>query len=240
VLANTREAHETERRRRIAWEQEIETRLSQRNEDMQRAMFEMRQEIDFYKNLMTTNLSQEFMRTPQYNGFPMTLVQQQSPALALPISPVSQPSSFDPSAFAGTGASIHADDSQILSGDADGDDAFGQQPDNMVVEPLSPSPSPAPEIASTESSALVVPSTSGPDNRKRTTPDLTCSGEDGTEDESCASSSEQPQKRVNHHDKRVLTIHVGRIPFFIFRAGSHCSLASDARAHTTYDAIRFR
>ena len=238
MLAHTREAHEVERKRRIAWEHDIETRYTQQHADMERTMLDMRHELASLRAFVATNLSQEFTRALPFNGYSLALEQQQHHnPIALPISPVSQPSSYQHSALADTDPRSHADDSQMFSNDAANDDGLGVQQDAAVVEPPSPAPSPAPQPAYTGPSLHAESSTLRRSSRRKRTPESIHSDEeDSSQGES---DSERPRKRINHHDKRCLTIHVRfATPNALSR--THSSLASDALAHSSHDAIRVR
>ena len=237
MLANTRDAHEVERKRRIAWEHGIETRYTQQHADMERTMLDMRHELASLRAFVATNLSQGFTRALPFDSYSLALEQQQRHnPIALPISPVSQPSSFHHSALADADPTSHADDSQIFSNDAANDDGLGVQQDAAVVEPPSPAPSPAPQP---ESSLHAASSTLRRSSRRKRTPESIHSDEGSSQEEGYRSDSERPRKRINHHDKRCLTIHV-RFATPNVLACTHSSLASDAFAHSAYDAIRVR
>ncbi|KAJ6628778.1 hypothetical protein B0H10DRAFT_1777225 [Mycena sp. CBHHK59/15] len=86
LVASTRQAHEIERTRRLAWEKEQEAKYIQRQAEMERQMLEMRNEIMNLRALFNVNPSPLF--TP-HNGSP-AITNLAHPRPASPISPISR------------------------------------------------------------------------------------------------------------------------------------------------------
>ncbi|KAF8640016.1 hypothetical protein AX17_001260 [Amanita inopinata Kibby_2008] len=55
LVSTTRDAHEIERKRRLAWEQEQEAKFAQRQAETERCMLEMRQEIQTLRAMLGSN-----------------------------------------------------------------------------------------------------------------------------------------------------------------------------------------
>jgi hypothetical protein len=183
---------------------------------MERLMFEMRQEIASLKSFIANSSSPRFIRNHQFGSYPPAIElqqqqqqqrhhhhhhQQQQPLLTMPISPVSQPQSFHQTM-------VFPENQHPNFGEHENTNAQQGHSGGMIIEPPSPAPSPTAQVPMDPSSLRIEPSTSRTP-RKRQTPDLT-SGDDNnsTDDESPASPPERPNKRINHHDTRCLTIHV--------------------------------
>ena len=208
VVSTTREAQEIERKRRLAWEQELEARYIQRQAEMERMMFDMRQEISSLRNFVANSSnSPRFLRTNQFNGFPPA-PDSHLPLSALPISPISQPPSFQQTtSVVGCSRPLPENPHFYPSDSGNNNNTQIENSDGMVIEPPSPAPSATPPVVSAESLGLQVMSPNI--SRKRQTPDPTADDDDNSTDgESSASLSERPSKRTNHHDTRCLSIHV--------------------------------
>lgn len=212
VVSATREAQEIERKRRLAWEQEQEAKYTQRQAEMERQMFEMRQEISSLRSVGSVNPSMPSgLFIPQFNGSPGIPLQGHLQP-ASPISPVSQPSSHSQHAFVHGPSNSSFSNQQPYYSEPSNDIQPQQQPEITVVEPPqhSVTPSPSPQPAFVEPS-LLQPETSAPpvNARKRQTSELSDDERgESSDSESSASRPERPLKRASHHDKRCLTIHV--------------------------------
>jgi len=172
-------------------------------------MSELRHELASLKAFVAANLSQGFMHAFPFHGYNMAVEQSQHyHANALPISPVSQPSSFHPSVLTDTAPRHHSDTPQLVSNDSDHNGNIGVQQDVALIEPPSPAPSPVPPSTSTEHPHHAESSTLRRSSRRKRTPELISSDESSSQDENYRSGSERPRKRTNHHDKRCLTINV--------------------------------
>ncbi|KAG5653037.1 hypothetical protein H0H81_002659 [Sphagnurus paluster] len=207
IVVSTRESQEIERRRRFAWEQEQEAKYAQRQAEMERMMLEMRQEITSLRSTLNTNTKSapvSGLLTPQYNMSP-PLATQRPPQPASPISPVSQPSSYPYPAFVQGSSSQPIHSHQVYEAPYQ----MSPQPETTIIETPAPSatPSPSPRLTIVQPSQLHHAPTASPvpNRRKRQTSDLSSDGE-GNSSDSSASNNSRPLKRVNHHDKRCLTI----------------------------------
>lgn len=228
IVSATREAQEIERKRRLAWEQEQEAKYTQRQAEMERRLFEMRQEIVTLRSTVgttsgTTNNNTSMpttipppasgLFTPQYNLSPaMPELRPQQPVS--PISPLTQSAPHSQTMF------MQGSSNNPLPGPMQQPQQEVSQPQPQIplptLQPLpqSVTPSPSPQLTFVEpplppdSEASTPPRT----RKKRLNSELSSS------DEGSSSSSEsnagRPLKRVNHHDRRCLTIHVSRFSTF--------------------------
>ncbi|TFY83941.1 hypothetical protein EWM64_g58 [Hericium alpestre] len=178
TLAAMKEAHETERRRRLAWEQELEAKYAHRHMAMETQVAEMRQEIACLRGIISA-------LPPSHSQGPNVL--QQSPLLvssgpsppAMAVSPPNINSSARQSQTRAAADTTFLDDhiSPVRSVSA-------------AVDVVASSPSGSNPILSRSRS------------RKRRTP----VSSDEEDHESGENGAERPRKRVNNHDKRVYTI----------------------------------
>ncbi|RDB22541.1 hypothetical protein Hypma_010034 [Hypsizygus marmoreus] len=205
IVAATRESQEIERKRRLAWEQEQEAKYTQRQAELERLVFEMRQEISTLRSNANAKPSAAAtgLITPQHHLSPPLAVQR-PPQPASPISPVFQVAS---SSY----AFVQGSSNQPLPGHQPYHDDFQMPPQPEITsdEPPIPAitPSPSPQLTFVQPSQLHHEVSVSPVNRrKRQTPELS-SDEEGNSSDSSSSNNGPPLKRVNHHDKRCLTIH---------------------------------
>ncbi|KAF8076546.1 hypothetical protein FPV67DRAFT_1445174 [Lyophyllum atratum] len=214
VVAATRESQEIERKRRVAWEQEQEAKFAQRQAEMERIMLEMRQEITTLRSNAggyTNPSTSTGLLTPQHNMSPPLAVQR-PPQPASPISPISRPSSYTYPTF------VQGSSSQPSLGhhSYDGDFQMSSQLEPIIVETPAPSvtPSPSPQLTFVQPSQLHHQLSVSPGNpRKRQTSDLSSDDEGDASSDSSASNNGRRLKRVSHHDKRCLTIHVSSMRY---------------------------
>ncbi|KAG6903491.1 hypothetical protein C0995_005514 [Termitomyces sp. Mi166 len=206
LVASTREAQEVERKRRLEWEHEQEARYAQQQAEMARKLQELTQEVITLRasnNVHPTPPSSSGLLTPQHMMSP-SLTIQQSPQLASPISPISQPSSYQYPTFVQGSSNQAFHDQQVY------DNRFqpSPHPEPPVLQtPVSAvTPSPSPHLTSVQPNEApqnlsVLPS----HGKKRQSSELSDSdSESGSEN---SSTSTHRVKRINHHDTRCLTIH---------------------------------
>lgn len=188
MLSETKKAQELERQRRIAWEQEQETKSAQQQADMQRQLLEMQQQILSLKSVVKA---------------PMLDISTPPLPPASPISPVSQPSHTQQFI---EGSSAHPSANQQTHPEEQSHEAHMDIPDVTFHEPPPPSetPSPSPHIVFVNATS----SNPKPNPRKRPTPGPTSDEEDSSDSDSTNSYSTRPFKRASHHDKRCLTVQV--------------------------------
>ncbi|KAG9219022.1 hypothetical protein CCMSSC00406_0001432 [Pleurotus cornucopiae] len=195
IVAATKEAQEIERRRRLAWEQEQESKFIQRQAEMERQMFEMRQQIASLQAMVHPSPSLNIVhRTPVDTPRPTLLLEtpvHHSVLSTAHFQPCSMPSqeSFVPNQMESHGnGSI--------------------TPPEDVRYSTTPSTSPQLRAAINTDS----PRAKSVDRRKRHTSrhTLAYAEDDSAESsgsDSSSSSMDRPAKRANHHDTRCLTIH---------------------------------
>ncbi|KDR83877.1 hypothetical protein GALMADRAFT_236338 [Galerina marginata CBS 339.88] len=227
-IAATQHAHEAEQKRRLAWEQEQETKYTQKQAEMEKTMLEMANELAMLRETVNTLNSQppatHGLLTPQYSMSP-TLSQQTSAdtPLTSPVSPFCQPqpsytqpmfiqgSSNQPFPLANSTVNYHiqANPIQTVAQPLSVHppvEVTPQGPIEPVVQAITPNPSP--QLASVESSRRPArTSSSGPQKRKKKKTSYV--SEDGNSS-SCSDSTSKPsrpKKRTSHHDTRCYTIH---------------------------------
>jgi hypothetical protein len=213
IVAATRESQEIERKRRLAWEQGQEAKFIQRQAETERQMLELRQEITKLRATANSNPPPSSgLLTPQYSNSPPLTVQRSS-QLASPISPVSQPPAFTHPMFV-QGSSNQPIQSHHQAPIHEPADDFQQRQSEQPVTfveppPSSVTPAPSPHTFVQESPHPASPA----NNRKRFSSELSSSDEEsnGNNSENSASTRGRPVKRRSHHDKRCLTIQVGRL-----------------------------
>ncbi|KAF9464408.1 hypothetical protein BDZ94DRAFT_1256373 [Collybia nuda] len=205
IVAVTRESQEIERKRRLAWEQEQEAKFTQRQAEMERQMFELRQEISKLRSASLHPASTSGLLTPQYSNSPALAVQR-PPQLASPVSPISHSSSYSHPMFL-QGSSTQPIQSHLAPHDQQ-QQQFEQS--TPVVEPTFPSvtPAPSPHLSYAHSSQPHETLASSANLRKRPSSQLTSDEEEGgNSSDSSLSNHGRPIRRRSGHDKRCLTIH---------------------------------
>ena len=196
---------------------------------MERQMLELRQEITSLRSLLNPNPP---LPTPygQHNTSHAMAVQK-PPQPVSPISPRFHPSSYPQQLF------VHGSSNQPL--DHQGQIQPSVRPEITITKPSDPAVTPAqsPLYTFVEPSQLQPECSASPrplNRKKRQTSDLSSEDEYNNSDTSTSDKS-RPLKRANHHDRRCLTINVGRFmldPFFDI-PNRTCLPACHARAHRT-------
>ncbi|KAL4267898.1 hypothetical protein AB1N83_001499 [Pleurotus pulmonarius] len=194
IVATTKEAQEIERRRRLAWEQEQESKFIQRQAEMERQMFEMRQQIASLQAMVHPSSSPNILhRTPDNTPRPTLLLET--------------PVHFH-------GSTAHLQPNSMASQESFVPNQMGLHMNGPITPPedarYSTTPSTSPQLRATSDSAS--PRAQSVDRRKRHTQRHTSAyGEDDSAEssgsDSSSSSMDRPAKRANHHDTRCLTIH---------------------------------
>lgn len=199
IVSATRDSQEIERKRRLAWEQEQEAKHLQKQAEMERVIMEMRQEISILR-------STPGAQPPTLLGL---LTPQDTTSSTLSTQGAFHPSSMSP--LCDTYPSfIQGSSSQPFTGYQSYHDDL-QMPLQSNVPTLdtpatSVPPSPSPQLTCVQPSEIYDPSPSPVNGKKRATSQL--SSDDEGEDDYSDDSSSRPTKRINHHDKRCITIHV--------------------------------
>ncbi|KAF4574958.1 hypothetical protein EYR36_006312 [Pleurotus pulmonarius] len=194
IVATTKEAQEIERRRRLAWEQEQESKFIQRQAEMERQMFEMRQQIASLQAMVHPSSSPNILhRTPDNTPRPTLLLET--------------PVHFH-------GSTAHLQPNSMASQESFVPNQMELHMNGPITPPedarYSTTPSTSPQLRATSDSAS--PRAQSVDRRKRHTQRHTSAyGEDDSAEssgsDSSSSSMDRPAKRANHHDTRCLTIH---------------------------------
>jgi hypothetical protein len=91
AIAVTREAQESENRRRVAWEQELEARYQQRQTETENQLVEMKRQIDYLKACVALLRRQRDSTTSVVNAFDYSL---DEPGFAPPGAGLENPSPF--------------------------------------------------------------------------------------------------------------------------------------------------
>ncbi|KAF8897679.1 hypothetical protein BD779DRAFT_1432207 [Infundibulicybe gibba] len=205
IVSANREAHEIERKRRLAWEQEQEAKYTQRQAETERRMFEMRQEIASLRSVVANLSTSSGLLTPQYQSSP-AIPQQLPRQLISPVSPAPHPSSYTQPTFV-QGSSSQPMMNTFNPYQDNNSDHFMQvgTPISNPPSSMTPAPSPQPNsVPTSEQTSSTTPSTNPKKRRAYTI------SSDEEEDTDSSDSSElrakRPNQRVNHHDKRCLTI----------------------------------
>ncbi|KAG6911232.1 hypothetical protein DXG01_003099 [Tephrocybe rancida] len=205
IVVSTKEAQDNERKRRLEWEHEQEAKFAQKQEEMERKLLELTQEVITLRatNNNPTSPNSLGMLTPQHMMSPPLAVPRPA-QLASPISPVSQPSPYSyPNFVQGSSSHPFPDHSAY---------DMGYQPsphsEPTIMETPAPSatPSPSPHLNYVQPNQLhpnfPVPPSQG---KKRQSSELSSDEESSSSDGS--STSGHRVKRSSHHDTRCLTIH---------------------------------
>lgn len=197
IVAATKEAQEIERRRRLAWEQEQESKFIQRQAEMERQMFEMRQQIASLQAMVHPSPSPNIVhRTPVDTPRPTLLLETPVHHSVLSTAHFQSCSMPSQESFVPNQMESHGNGSIT--------------PPEDVRYSTTPSTSPQLRAAINTDS----PRAKSVDRRKRHTSRHTpaYAEDDSAESsgsDSSSSSMDRPAKRANHHDTRCLTIHVG-------------------------------
>ncbi|KAJ8698306.1 Vacuolar protein sorting-associated protein 52 [Pleurotus ostreatus] len=195
IVAATKEAQEIERRRRLAWEQEQESKFIQRQAEMERQMFEMRQQI--------ASLQAMVHPSPSPNVVHQTPVDTPRPTLLLE-TPVHH----------SVLSTAHYQPSSMTSQESLVPNQMESHGNGSITPPedvrYSTTPSTSPQLRAAINTAS--PRAKSVDRRKRHTPrHAPAYAEDDSAEssgsDSSSSSMDRPAKRANHHDTRCLTIH---------------------------------
>ncbi|CAA7259645.1 unnamed protein product [Cyclocybe aegerita] len=222
VVVATQNAQESERKRRLAWEQEQESKYAQRQAEMEKKMLAMSNELSLLRatmNALRSSGNTPGLATPQYNLSP-ALSQRATPNLqnlASPISPVSQSASqAQPMFIQGSSTNpLPPPPSVFQSEPTTNNIQPAPQPYiettfqvNLSPLPQAMTPGPSPHLTNTDASER--PSASPaprPSKRKKKRRSVHSSDDEGTSSGSSSSTSNhQPRKRVSHHDTRCYTI----------------------------------
>lgn len=208
MVSSTREAQEIERKRRLAWEQEQEAKYSQRQAQTERELFDMRQEIELLRaNIKDLRNSQRSGVLTSHSTSPVSS-EHRSHQPVSPVSPVLQTATHPNQVF------VQGSSSDALSAQSSYYHAHqfettqDRHPQEFVPTSQSITPTPSPQLTLVEASRQFPENhTSRRKSRKRQNSELS-SSTDSSSSESSGRSQSRPQKRINHHDKRCLTINV--------------------------------
>jgi hypothetical protein len=204
VVTSTRDAQEAERKRRIAWEQEQEAKFAQRQEEIDKQVMSMHQEITSLRslvNIQPPQPSNPFI--PQIAG--SHGMQDQ---LSSPLSPVSMPSSARLMPAYIEDPSSRTMNHQTYFNDISMNQQFPAQ-EMSAAGPSQSMNSPPPYLSISGSPPIRHQPPSSLHSRKRQTPQLAEDGDDESSDTESSLPPKRPIKRTNHHDTRCLTIQVG-------------------------------
>ncbi|THH15382.1 hypothetical protein EW146_g5087 [Bondarzewia mesenterica] len=190
ALQATKAAHESERKRRIAWEQELDAKYAQRQAEMETKVAEMEQEITCLRAYIATfgNNRPSQASTSQHTGYPLLI----EPASTSSVVTISEESTEPPAA------------TDVL-GNAQSDNTVAQiEAIPTPAATVSRASSPAPSSRGQSRSCSYAPSSS---NRKRRTHARSDEEFDSDNSEASRSSAgSRPLKRLNHHDTRCYTV----------------------------------
>ncbi|EDR12809.1 uncharacterized protein LACBIDRAFT_311674 [Laccaria bicolor S238N-H82] len=206
MVSSTREAQEIERKRRLAWEQEQEAKYAQRQAQTERELFDMRQEMELFRsNIKDLRNSQRSGVLTSHCTSPVSS-EQRSHQPVSPVSPVLQTATHANQVF------VQGSSSDPLSAQPSYYHAHqfettqDRHPQEFVPSSQSITPTPSPQLTLVEASRQFPENnTSRRKSRKRQNSELSGST-DSSSSESSGQSQSRPQRRINHHDKRCLTI----------------------------------
>ncbi|KIJ70102.1 hypothetical protein HYDPIDRAFT_172008 [Hydnomerulius pinastri MD-312] len=212
-LASTREAHEIERKRRIAWEQEQEARYVLRQAEMERRMLEMRQEITALKARVafsslaggssSASLSSTNTVAPEPAPEPAPYPHPSPPHIER-----QQPTPTTSPALSHTSTPNYVSSPAITSATQPVAGPSSHSAPDATVASASTSHLPSPSLPPARF-INVDPSSSSQNTRKRSVFESETEEEFSSEDSSLPPA--QRLRRKNHHDTRCLTIqHVMR------------------------------
>lgn len=222
IVTATQTAQEAEFKRRLAWEQEQETKAVQNKEDMEKKMLDLYTEITTLRSKLDTLANpppptNTFIHSTHQFAPSTTFVQHTNgnTKMASPISPASQSSSSQQPMFIqgssrGSFSGTHAD--TVYSGvqpnvsysqfQVDISQPASTQP---TLQPITPDPSPHLTFVETSRS----PSSSSRPSKRQRRRSQTQSSDDGNASSSSSSSvANRTRKRRSHHDTRCYTINV--------------------------------
>ncbi len=229
LVANTHQAAEIERKRRMAWEQEQEAKYAQRQADIERQMLAMRHEIGTLRSMFTTSSQTPFGGSPAFTAASILhqMHAQPSSSMSPPLgaSPVSQ-SAVVP-AYLGQPMLQQAPQLYTMQSPPEAQiqpySSMPQAgPSNHAQFGTSLTPSPSPHLQPTLTDPTMHPQPTAPDapTYHRSSPPKTkkkrkalahsdSSSSDEGSDSSDSDAKRRPRKRrSNHHDQRCFTIHV--------------------------------
>ncbi|KAF9534788.1 hypothetical protein CPB83DRAFT_780609 [Crepidotus variabilis] len=235
MIHATQQAHEEERQRRLAWEQEQETRNSQRQAEMEEKMLEMLDELQALRSTMnamntpSTTPTLAVVTAPQNPDSPLlSQPAVMSPAFqpVTPTSPVPQTVSYsEPELYSAQTHPIFVEGSSndslptpVTPAQIPESPSPGQPTPRpitkhsfrvTVAQPLyTLTPDPSPLLANANISDLPSNSQSSraSKRKKKRTPEPS-SDEDDSSSSSSSSVVNRPRKRRSHHDTRIYTIH---------------------------------
>ncbi|KAF8974179.1 hypothetical protein BDZ97DRAFT_1647498 [Flammula alnicola] len=225
IVAATQNAHEAERKRRLAWEEAQEAKAAQKQSDMERKMLEMDNEITMLRSKLDTLSNppppdNSFQPTPQFTPSPTLMQQMNINAQPVsPISPVSQPSTFQQPMFiqgssnnplSVSGTSYHRQVNTMYSVPQPViSQPQVQDTSDVVLQPglQSITPDPSPHLAFVETSRPSPSSTGKSTKRKKKRSHSFSSDDRSSSSGSSSSASGRPRKRTSHHDTKCYTIH---------------------------------
>ncbi|KAG6833902.1 hypothetical protein H0H87_007913 [Tephrocybe sp. NHM501043] len=207
MAASTKELQEIERKRRLEWEREQETKYAQKQAEMERKLLELTQEVITLRSANTSNGTTQpttsGLLTPQHMLSPSLAIPQASQPVS-PISPISQPSSYSYPTF------VQGSSNQSFPDHSGYDIGYQPSPHSepIILETPAPSvtPSPSPQLTFVQPDQLHrnLPITAS-QSRKRQSSELSSDVE--SSDSEISLSSARRSKRASHHDTRCLTIH---------------------------------
>ena len=208
MVSSTREAQEIERKRRSAWEQEQEAKYAQRQAQTERELFDMRQEME----LLRSNIKE--LRNSQRSGVLTShctspvLSEHRSHQPVSPVSPVLQTATHPSQVFVQGSSSDPLSVQPSYYHAHQFETTQDRHPQEFVPPSQSITPTPSPQLTLVEASRQFPDNhTSRRKSRKRQNSELSGST-DSSSSESSGRSQSRPQRRINHHDKRCLTINV--------------------------------
>ncbi|KAK0206383.1 hypothetical protein DFS33DRAFT_1471146 [Desarmillaria ectypa] len=197
IVSATSQAQEIERKRRMAWEQEQEAKYAHRQADMERQLFELRQELVFLRSTVSGNVQQTPSASPSLSSARNAPFSQQLQS-ASPISPAPQPPG--PTFVQGSSSQPNINHPQQYTVAPDQQQQHLSS-DEPTMSAMTPSPSPQP----------VVPTQRSPSKSRKKRRASSSSNEESDSGSSTSDSSvlarERKKQRRNHHDKRCITIH---------------------------------
>ncbi|KAK0468185.1 uncharacterized protein EV420DRAFT_1503283 [Desarmillaria tabescens] len=200
IVSATSQAQEIERKRRIAWEQEQEAKYAHRQAEMERQLFELRQELVTLRSTVSANTQRTSGASPSLSLARNAPFSQQLQS-ASPISPAPQPPSHAFIQGSSSQPNINYPQQYAVAPDQQQQNLPSDEP---AMSAMTPSPSPQPVVLTQRS-----PNTVSKSRKKRRA--SSNSSEESDSGSSTSDSSvlarERKKQRRNHHDKRCITIH---------------------------------
>ncbi|KAG7449061.1 uncharacterized protein BT62DRAFT_963894 [Guyanagaster necrorhizus] len=202
IVSATSQTQEIERKRRIAWEQEQEAKYAQRQAEMERQLFELRQELVTLRTAVPGNTQQNTGASPSLSSARNAPFLQQAQSSSL-ISPVPQPPGVHyPTFIQGSSSQPIINYSQQYAAAPDQQQQH-LLPDESPMGAMTPSPSPHP-IVPTQRSRNTASKTR---KKRRASSSSSEESDSGSNSDSSVLMRDRKKKRRNHHDKRCITIH---------------------------------